>query len=255
MPVKTKQPLQKEYRWHPPRAVITVQGSRAGSEQAPSAPSCARGGGCHRQPWGASTPGAHGLQELTSPGEPTVVCSSGGPSGSVCCYLLTWSCFSSAGMEEQRDVCGAEPCLQPPRKSIRSIRGFLCQEHHQISSVGEQAGASHPFFLFLFFAPASLCAFRGSKPQPSSSPHSCGHRLIAHPAAAGCPHTGAPLPIITINDVCTLWQVSEGAAPESAIWNTLLDDGECTCTAAVCAEQHPHPVPCRGTLAEPPSAV
>lgn len=154
MPVKTKQRLQKEYRWHPPRAVITVQGSRAGSEQAPSAPSCARGGGCHRQPWGASTPGAHGLQELTSPGEPTVVCSSGGPSGSVCCYLLTWSCFSSAGMEEQRDVCGAEPCLQSPR---RSIRGFLCQEHHQISSVGEQAGASHTFFIFIFSTCLSLC--------------------------------------------------------------------------------------------------
>lgn len=68
MPVKTKQRLQKEYRWHPPRAVITVQGSGAGSKQARSAPSCMRGGGCHRQPWGAGTPGAHGLQELTSPG-------------------------------------------------------------------------------------------------------------------------------------------------------------------------------------------
>lgn len=144
-------------------------------------------------------------------------------------------CFAfMAWMEEWRDVCGAEPCLQPPRGSIQSIQGFLGQERHQISSVGERAGTS-PFFNFMvFLAPASLCAFRGSKPQPNSSPHGGGHRLIAHPAAAGCPHTGAPLAIITINDVCTLWQVSEGAAPESAIWNTLLDDGEAACPHVHC---------------------
>lgn len=155
-----------------------------------------------------------------------------------------------------RGTCvGLSPACSPPGKASEASEVFCARNTIRFLLWESRLEHLTLFFLFLFLAPASLCAFRGSKPQPSSSPHGCGHRLIAHPAAADCPHTGAPLPIITINDVCMLWQVSEGAAPESAIWNTLLDDGECTCTAAVCAEQHPHPVPCRGTLAEPPLAV
>lgn len=183
--------------------------------------------GC-RHPWSPRAP----RTDLTR-GNPRWSAAQEGPVALSAAICSPGAASPLLGWRNRGTCVGLSPACSPPGEASEASEVFCAR--NTIRFLLWESRLEHlTLFLFLFLAPASLCAFRGSKPQPSSSPHVCGHRLIAHPAAAGCPHTGAPLPIITINDVCTLWQVSEGAAPESAIWNTLLDDGEAACLHVHC---------------------
>jgi len=102
--------------------------------------------------------------------------------------------------------------------------GFSCQESNLISSVtaGQSFSTSFfPFFFSCWHLPLFvLFTFCGSEPPSQQlAPQLQGQTRCSPASCSWLPaHMCHSITIITVNEACLLWQVSEGAAPAPAIW-------------------------------------